>query len=83
MGYCVLYDVNKMIEGYLTIDQVAEKWGVTPRRVRELCTSERIEGAVKFGFVWAIPADAERPIDKRITTGEYKNWRKKSTNSEK
>lgn len=66
-----------MIEGYLTIDEIAEKWNLTPRRVRALCTSGRIEGAVKFGFVWAIPVDAKRPVDKRITTGEYKNWRKK------
>lgn len=26
---------------------------------------------------WAIPVDAKKPGDKRITTGEYKNWRKK------
>lgn len=32
---------------------------------------------MKFGFVWAIPADAKRPVDKRITMGKNKNWRKK------
>lgn len=66
-----------MVEGYLTIDETAEKWGVSPRRVRTLCTSGRIEGAMKFGNVWAIPMNAEKPVDQRITTGEYKNWRKK------
>ena len=32
-----------------------------------------------FGNSWydAIPVDAERPVDGRITTGEYINWRKK------
>ena len=32
----------------------------------------------KLGREWAIPVDAERPTDERVTTGEYKNWRKKS-----
>ena len=66
-----------MIKGYLTINEVAEKWGITPRRVRVLCKAGRIKGASQLGREWAIPADAERPVDKRITTGEYKNWRKK------
>ena len=66
-----------MIEGYLTIKEVAEKWGVTRRRVQTLCSQGKIEGVTRFGNVWPIPADAERPIDKCITTGEYKNWRKK------
>ena len=38
----------------------------------------RIDGVIKFGRAWAIPVDAEKPGDARITTGEYKNWRKKS-----
>ena len=66
-----------MIKGYLTINEVSEKWGITPRRVRTLCKTGRIEDASKLGREWAIPADSERPVDKRITTGEYKNWRKK------
>ena len=55
------------MEGYMTIKQTAEEWGVTPR----------IEGATKFGRDWAIPTDAIKPVDKRITTGKYKNWRKR------
>lgn len=65
------------MEGYMTIKQAAEKWEVTPRRIQKLCVDGRIEGATKFGRDWAIPADAAKPEDKRITTGEYKNWRKK------
>ena len=37
----------------------------------------RIIGVMKFGKAWAIPKDAERPKDERVTTGMYKNWRKK------
>lgn len=67
------------MEGYMTIKQAAEKWDVTPRRIQKLCTDGRIEGAMKFGRDWAIPADATKPEDKRVTTSEYRNWRKKSS----
>lgn len=66
-----------MIKGYLTVKEVAEKWGVTPKRVQVLCVAGRIEGASKFGREWAIPESAEKPTDHRVTTGEYRNWRKK------
>lgn len=41
-----------------------------------MCAEGHIPGAVKFGRSWAIPEDAEKPVDGRVTTGEYKNWRK-------
>lgn len=69
-----------MIKGYMSIKEVAEKWKITPRRVRVLCETGRINGASKLGREWAIPSDAERPIDGRVTTGEYKNWRKREEN---
>jgi len=66
-----------MIKGYQTIDEAAEKWGISARRVRVLCADGRIEGAVKFGHAWAVPLDAKKPTDNRVTSGEYKNWREK------
>lgn len=42
-----------------------------------MCTDGRIERAVKFGRDWAVPADTERPTDKRVVSGKYKDWRKK------
>lgn len=74
---CYLEGKAKMIEGYVTIKELAEKWGVTRRRVQILCSQGRIPGATRFGHEWAIPADVERPTDGRVTTGEYKNWRNK------
>ena len=68
-----------MIEGYTTIKVISEKWGITPRRIQILCSEGKIPRAVKFGRDWAIPKDAERPKDGRVTTGEYKNWRNKET----
>lgn len=65
-----------MIEGYLTIKEIAKKWKITPRRVRAMCLNGQIDGAAKLGREWVIPVDVIRPIDGRVTTGKYKNWRK-------
>ena len=56
---------------YLSITQVAEKWSLTKRRIQVLCNEDRIPGAMRIGKVWAIPADAEKPKDKRIKSGLY------------
>ena len=56
---------------YMTIKQAAQKWGIGERRINTLCQEGRIEGAVKFGKSWAIPADAKKPIDQRTKTGRY------------
>ncbi len=50
---------------YISIAQAAEKWGVTPRRVQEMCKSGLIEGATHFGRAWAVPDTAQRPADGR------------------
>ena len=57
--------------GYLSISQIAEKWGISTRRIRTLCTEGRIPGAFKMGAYWSIPEDAEKPLDERIKTGKY------------
>ncbi|MGN9172482.1 DNA-binding protein [Lachnospiraceae bacterium HCP1S3_A8] len=56
---------------YLSIKQTSEKWGISVRRINELCVTGRIEGAVKIGSYWAIPSDAEKPTDQRIKNGKY------------
>ena len=70
-----------MINGYVTANEMAERWDLSPRRVQIMCANGEIKGAVKFGRSWAIPDDTERPSDGRVTTGEYKNWRKKAESS--
>lgn len=64
-----------MIEDYLTVNEVAEKWNLTPRWVRDMCASGKIDGAVQFGRSWAIPQNVEKPSDGRVITGKYQNWR--------
>ena len=48
-----------MIEGYTTVKQTADKWGITVRTVQIMCAEGKIEGVTKFGNVWAIPVNAE------------------------
>ena len=64
---------------FMKVREAAEKWNITTRRIQFLCSKGRIEGATKFGRDWAIPSDAKKPDDKRVTTGEYRNWRKKKS----
>lgn len=66
-----------MIEGYATVNEIAEKWGINPRTVQIMCAEGRIKGATKFGRSWAVPVDAERPKDGRLISGKYKDWRNK------
>ncbi|MEA5058965.1 MAG: DNA-binding protein [Candidatus Pelethousia sp.] len=50
---------------YMTPKEAAIQWGISERRIQLLCTQERISGAIKFGRVWAIPLNAQKPSDLR------------------
>lgn len=50
---------------YMSCAEAAGKWGISERRVQKLCEGNRIAGVVKFGHIWLIPKDAEKPIDGR------------------
>lgn len=52
---------------YITVAQAAEKWGITPRRVRILCRENRVEGLTRKGKVYMIPETAPKPGDARLT----------------
>ena len=66
-----------MINGYETVTDIAKKWDLTARTVQSMCAEGKIPGAVKFGRGWAIPNDADKPVDGREKSGLYKGWRKK------
>lgn len=51
--------------GYLTTVEMSKKWGITRRRIAELCRMGRIEGAVIKGKTWLIPENAAKPKDPR------------------
>ena len=52
---------------YITTKEVAEKWGITERRVQVLCRQGKISGVFRLGWAWAIPKEAARPEDRRKT----------------
>lgn len=60
------------MQGYKKISELSKEWGISERRINTLCLEGRIDGAEKFGNVWAIPEDAKRPKDDRIKTGKYR-----------
>lgn len=47
---------------FKTTKEAACEWKITSRRVQILCNENRIDGAVKIGGVWLIPANAKEPI---------------------
>jgi len=55
---------------YITVKQASERWGISDRRVRVLCADRRIEGVVKKGRSYLIPANALKPIDGRTLRGK-------------
>lgn len=60
---------------YLTVAETADIWRMSIRRVQILCTQDMIPGAVKFGKAWAIPVNAQKPIDGRCrVTAEKEDY---------
>ena len=50
---------------YLTIKEASTKWEISGRMVTYYCVADRIEGVIRKGNMWLIPANAEKPIDGR------------------
>ena len=55
---------------YMTVKEAAEKWGISDRRIRVLCSEGKIAGAFQEGRGWKIPLDAEKPADGRFRSRE-------------
>lgn len=60
-----------MIDSYVMVNEIAEKWDVKPRTIQMMCLKGKIKGAEKIGNMWMIPIEAERPLDERIKSGKY------------
>jgi len=50
---------------YMKVSEAAKKWELSARRVRILCQENRIEGVIRKGNLYMIPADAKKPEDAR------------------
>lgn len=55
---------------YITVKTAAEKWGISERRIRTLCSEGKIAGAFQEGRGWKIPYDAAKPKDGRFKSTE-------------
>lgn len=60
------------MNGFITVQETASKWGITPRQVQILCKNGRIKGASRMSRIWVIPENAEKP-----TVGKPINSRNK------
>lgn len=55
---------------FMTVKQASEKWGISERRIRTLCSDGKISGAYQEKRMWHIPIDAEKPVDGRYKSQE-------------
>ena len=46
---------------YLLVTEIAKKWDVSDRSVRNYCAHGRVNGAFLTGKTWNIPENAEKP----------------------
>ena len=50
---------------YIKVSKAAENWGISARRVRLLCAEGKIDGVIRKGNLYMIPANATKPADGR------------------
>jgi Fic family protein len=50
---------------YISVQQAANNWGISDRRVRILCDQGKVVGSIKEGRSYKIPSEAVKPIDGR------------------
>lgn len=55
---------------YITVAEAATRWNISDRRIRVLCSEGRIEGVVKAGRSYRIPAETVKPVDGRTLKGK-------------
>ena len=48
---------------WITTQQAAERWGVSPRHVQRLISAGRVSGVKKYGRSWMIPSASPKPGD--------------------
>ena len=46
---------------YLSVVEIAKKWNISERSVRNYCARGRVQGAFLTGKTWNIPEKAEKP----------------------
>ena len=65
MVFCVMIYEVFVMNGYITVQEAAIMWGITPRQVQILCKTNRIDGATRISRIWIIPENAEKPTNNK------------------
>lgn len=50
---------------YISTQELAQQWNITSSRITVMCTNNLLPGATKIKGRWMIPANVQRPKDKR------------------
>lgn len=50
---------------YISVAEIAKKWGISERAVRNYCAEGRVAGAILEGKTWKIPENVEKPVRKK------------------
>ena len=74
MPFLTLLGQNRKNMVFLKVSDIANRWGISTRRVRQLCAEGRIDGVIRRGNLYYIPANAVQPVDAR-THGTIKGKR--------
>lgn len=53
------------MNGFITVQEAAKKWGISPRQVQILCKDNRIIGATMISRIWIIPENAKKPTSNK------------------
>ena len=48
--------------GYISVAEIAKKWNISERSVRNYCANGRVDGAFLTGKTWNIPENATKPM---------------------
>ena len=65
------------MKGFYTVSQYAAIFGKDSGNIRRMLSNGKLTGE-KVGNQWLIPETAELSEDKRIKSGQYRNWRNKT-----
>lgn len=52
---------------YLSVSEIAKKWNISNRSVRNYCAQGRVSGAMMNGKTWMIPENAKKPQRSNIS----------------
>ena len=68
---------GEYMKGFYTVSQYAAILGKDSGNIRRMLSNGKLTGE-KVGNQWLIPETAELSEDKRIKSGQYRNWRNKT-----